>query len=86
MFYANFLFTCGLTMAVLGNYGYGTAMFVAGIIIMFIGTVCGLKIEYNDSMKKLKENSEFAELKRLVDAQSEQIQLLQEEIDILKHR
>lgn len=91
MFYANFLFTSGLTMTLLSVYtcqnsAYGTFMMVAGIIVMFIGTVVGLKIEYNNDMKKTFEEERFKELKRLVEAQSEQIDLLQEEIDTLKHR
>lgn len=86
MFYANFLFTCGLIMTILSNYGYGTIMFLAGIISMFIGTVVGLKIEYNNDMKKTLEESKFKELKSLVETQSQQIDLLQEQIDILKHR
>ena len=86
MFYANFLFTCGLAMTILSNYGYGTLMFVAGIVSMFIGTVVGLKIEYNNDMKKTFEEERFKELKRLVEAQSKQIDLLKEEIDIFKHR
>lgn len=91
MFYANFLFTCGLTMTLLSGYtcqhsAYGTFMSVAGIIIMYIGTVAGLKTEYNDNMKKTLKESRFKELERLVEAQSEQIDLLREEIEILKHR
>lgn len=86
MFYANLLFTCGLAMTILSNYGHGTIMFVAGIVSMFIGTVVGLKIEYNNDMKKTFEEERFKELKRLVEAQSQQIDLLKEEIDIFKHR
>lgn len=87
MFYANFLFTCGLTMTLLSVYtcqhsNYGTFMMIAGIIVMFIGTVVGLKIEYDNYMKE----SKFKELKSLVKDQTKQIQLLKEEIDILKHR
>lgn len=87
MFYANFLFTCGLIVTLLSVYtcqhsNYGTFMMVAGIIAMFIGMVVGLKIEYDNDMKKLR----FKELKSLVEAQSKQIQSLKEEIDILKHR
>lgn len=87
MFYANFLFTCGLTMTLLSVYtcqhsNYGTFMMVAGIIVMFIGTVVGLKIEYDNDMKE----SRFKELKSLVEVQTKQIQSLKEEIDILKQR
>lgn len=87
MFYANFLFTCGLAMTLLSVYtcqndNYRTFIMVAGIIVMFIGTVVGLKIEYNNYMKE----SKFKELKSLVKDQTKQIQLLKEEIDILKHR
>ena len=87
MFYANFLFTSGLTMTLLSVYtcqhdNYRTFMMVAGIIVMFIGTVAGLKIEYDNSMKE----SRFKELKNLVETQTKQIQSLKEEIDILKHR
>lgn len=59
---------------------------VAGIIVMFIGTVVGLKIEYDNNMEKTFQESRFKELKRLIEAQMKQIQLLKEEIDILKHR
>lgn len=91
MFYANFLFTSGLTMILLSVYTcqhstYKTFMIVAGIIVMFIGTVVGLKIEWNNDMKKTFEEERFKELKRLVEAQSEQVDLLKKEIDILKHR
>ena len=91
MFYANFLFTSGLTMTLLSIYTcqhstYKTFMMVAGIIVMFIGTVVGLKIEWDNDMKKTFEEERFKELKRLVEAQLKQIQLLQEEIDTLKHR
>lgn len=87
MFYANFLFTCGLTMTLLSVYtcqndNYRTFIMVAGIIVMFIGTVVGLKIEYDNYTKE----SKFKELKSLVKDQTKQIQLLKEEIDILKHR
>lgn len=87
MFYANFLFTSGLTMTLLSVYtcqhdNYGTFMMVAGIIVMLIGTVVGLKIEYDNDVEK----SKFKELKNLVEAQTKQIQSLKEEIDILKHR
>ena len=73
MFYANFLFTCGLIMTLLSVYtcqhsSYGTFMMVVGIIIMFIGTVAGLDIEYDNNMK-------IKELKSLVEAQIKQIQL-----------
>ena len=55
MFYANFLLTSGLTMTLLSVYtcqhdNYGTFMMVAGIIVMFIGTVVGLKIEYDNDV------------------------------------
>lgn len=91
MFYANLLFTSGLTMTLLSVYTcqhstYRTFMMVAGIIVMFIGTVAGLKTEWNNDMKKTFEEERFKELKRLVEAQSQQIDLLKEEIDILKHR
>ena len=86
MFYASVLFTCGLVMAILGNYEYGTVMVVAGIVCMFIGTIAGLKTEYNKDVKKILEEERFKELKRLVEAQSKQIDLLKEEIKILKHR
>lgn len=93
MFYSNFIFTCGLTMTMLSVYtytcqhsAYGTFMMVAGIIIMYIETVVELKIKYNDNMKKTLKESKFKELEGLVEAQSEQIDLLQEEIEILKHR
>ena len=84
MFYANGLFTCGLAIFLLSvnlcQYSkYGTFMMVVGIIIMFIGTVAGLDIEYDNNMK-------IKELKNLVEAQIKQIQLLKEEIDTLKHR
>lgn len=84
MFYANGLFTCGLAIFLLSvnlcQYSkYGTFMMVVGIIIMFIGTVAGLDIEYDNNMK-------IKELKSLVEAQIKQIQLLKEEIDTLKHR
>jgi hypothetical protein len=87
MFYANGLFTCGLAIVLQSvdtcQYSkYGTFMMVVGFIIMFIGTVAGLDIEYDNRMKKLK----FKELKSLVEAQIKQIQLLKEEIDTLKHR
>lgn len=87
MFYANFLFTCGLTMTLLSVYtcqhsNYRTFMMVAGIIVMFIGTIVGLKIEDDNDMRKLKSK----ELESLVEAQTKQIQLLKEEIDTLKHR
>lgn len=91
MFYANVLFTSGLTMTLLSVYTcqhstYRTFMMVAGIIVMFIGTVAGLKTEWNKDVKKTFEEERFKELKRLVEAQSQQIDLLKEEIDILKHR
>lgn len=91
MFYANFLFTSGLTMTLLSVYTcqhstYRTFMIVAGIIVMLIGTIVGLKIECNNDMKKTLEEERFKELKRLVEAQSEQIDLLKEEIDTLKQR
>lgn len=91
MFYASILFTCGLTMTLLSVYtcqgsSYGTFMMVAGIIVMFIGTVAGLKTEWNKDVKKTFEEERFKELKRLVEAQSQQIDLLKEEIDILKRR
>lgn len=84
MFYANGLFTCGLAIFLLSvnlcQYSkYGTFMMVVGIIIMFLGTVVGLDIEYDNSVK-------IKELKNLVEAQIKQIQLLKEEIDTLKHR
>lgn len=84
MFYANGLFTCGLAIFLLSvnlcQYSkYGTFMMVVGIIIMFIGTVAGLDIEYDNNMK-------IKELKSLVEAQIKQIQLFKEEIDTLKHR
>ena len=84
MFYANGLFTCGLAIFLLSvnlcQYSKcGTFMMVVGIIIMFIGTVAGLDIEYDNNMK-------IKELKSLVEAQIKQIQLLKEEIDTLKHR
>lgn len=84
MFYANGLFTCGLAIFLLSvnlcQYSkYGTFMMVVGIIIMFIGTVAGLDIEYDNNMK-------IKELKSLVEAQIKQIQLLKEEIDTMKHR
>ena len=87
MFYANFLFTSGLTMTLLSVYtcqhdNYGTFMMVAGIIVMFIGTVAGLKIECDNYMKE----SRFKELKNLAETQAKQIQLLKEEVDILKQR
>lgn len=91
MFYANFLFTYGLTMTLLSVYicqnnAYRTFIIVVGIIIMFIGTVVGLKIEYNNGMKKTLKESKFKELEEVVEAQSKQIDLLREEIEILKHR
>lgn len=84
MFYANGLFTCGLAIFLLSvnlcQYSkYGTFMMVVGIIIMFLGTVAGLDIEYDNSVK-------IKELKNLVEAQIKQIQLLKEEIDTMKHR
>lgn len=84
MFYANGLFTCGLAIFLLSvnlcQYSkYGTFMMVVGIIIMFIGTVAGLDIEYDNVMK-------IKGLKSLVEAQIKQIQLLKEEIDTLKNR
>lgn len=83
MFYANGLFTCGLAIFLLSvnlcQYSkYGTFMMVVGIIIMFIGTVAGLDIEYDNVMK-------IKGLKSLVEAQIKQIQLLKEEIDTLKN-
>lgn len=89
MFFANFLFTSGLTMTLLSVYTcqhstYRTFMMVSGIIVMFIGTVAGLKTEWNKDVKKTFEEERFKELKRLMEAQSEQIDLLKEEIDILK--
>lgn len=91
MFYANLLFTSGLTMTLLSVYicqhsTYRIFMIVAGIIVMLIGTVVGLKIECNNDVKKTLEEERFKELKRLVEAQSEQINLLKEEIDTLKQR
>lgn len=91
MFYANFLFTYGLTMTLLGVYtcqhsAYRTFIIVVGIIIMFIGTVAGLKIEYHNDMKKTLKESKFKELEEVVEAQSKQMDLLREEIEILKHR
>ena len=91
MFYANFLFTSGLTMTLLSIYtcqhdNYRTFMVVAGIIIMLIGTVVGLKIECNIDEKKIFEEEKFKELKRLVEAQTKHIHLLEEELNILKHR
>lgn len=91
MFYANFLFTFGLTMTLLSVYtcqhsAYGTFIMVVGIILMFIGTVAGLKTEYNDNMKKTLKELKFKELERLVEVQSEQMNSLREEIEILKHR
>lgn len=91
MFYANFLFTCELIMTLLGVYtcqhsAYRTFIIVVGIIIMFIGIVAGLKTEYSDNMKKIHKESKFKELEGLVEAQSEQINLFREEIEILKHR
>lgn len=89
LFFANFLFTSGLAMTLLSVYtcqhsAYGTFIMVAGIIVMFIGTVVGIKIECDNDMKKTFEEERFKELKRLIEAQSEQIDLLKEEIDILK--
>lgn len=91
MFYANFLFTSGLTMTLLSIYTcqhstYRTFMVVAGIIIMLIGTVVGLKIECNIDEKKTVEEERFKELEGLVKAQSKQIDLLQEQVDTLKQR
>lgn len=91
MFYANFLFTCGFTITLLSIYtcqpsNYRTFMMIAGIIAMFIGTVAGLKIEYDNCMKKILQESRFKELESLVEAQSKQIQSLREEIDTLKRR
>lgn len=91
MFYANFLFTSGLTMTLLSVYTcqhstYRTFMMVAGIIVMLIGTVVGLKIECNNDTKKIFEEERFNELKSLVETQSQQIDSLKEEIEILKHR
>lgn len=91
MFFANFLFTSGLTMTLLSIYtcqhsAYRTFIMVAGIIVMLIGTVVGLKIECNNDTKKTFEEERFKELKRLVEAQSKQIDLLKEEINILKNR
>lgn len=88
--FANILFTCGLAMTLLSDTcqhgNYRTFMMVAGIIVMFIGTVAGLKIEYDNCMKKILQESRFKELESLVEAQSKQIQSLREEIDILKQR
>lgn len=91
MFYANFLFTSGLTMTLLSIYtcqhdNYRTFMVVAGIIVMFIGTVAGLKVEFDIDSKKTFNDEKVKELQRLVEAQTKQIQLLKEEIDILKQR
>lgn len=91
LFFANFLFTSGLTMTLLSVYAcqhsaYGTFIMVAGIIVMFIGTVVGMKIEWNNDMKKTIKEERLKELKRLVEAQSKQIDLLKKEIDTLKHR
>lgn len=91
LFFANFLFTSGLTMTLLSVYTcqhstYKTFMIVAGIIVMLIGTVAGLKTEWDEYAKNTLEESKFKELKSLVEAQSKQIDLLQEQIDILKHR
>jgi hypothetical protein len=61
-------------------------MMVAGIIVMLIGTVVGLKIECNNDTKKIFEEERFNELKSLVETQSQQIDSLKEEIEILKHR
>lgn len=61
-------------------------MMVAGIIVLVLGTVAGLKIEYDNDMKQTFEEERFKELKRLVEAQSKQLDLFKEEIDILKHR
>lgn len=91
MFYANLLFTSGLTMTLLSVYtcqhdNYRAFMMVAGIIVMFIGTVAGLKAESDTYAEKTFNEEKVKELKRLVEAQTKHIQLLQEEIDILKHR
>ena len=91
MFYANFLVTGGLTMTLLSvctcqHSTYRTFMIIAGIIVMFIGTVAGLKTEWDEYVKKTFEEERFKELKRLVEAQSKQLDLFKEEIDILKHR
>ena len=91
MFYANFLFTCGLTIILLSVYtcrhtAYGALMMVTGLIAILIGTVVAIKTEHNDNMKKTLKESRFKELERLVEAQSEQINSLREEIEILKHR
>lgn len=92
MFYANFLFTCGLVLSIYtSQHGaeyttYGTFMMVVSIIITLIGAVAELKIEYHNNMKKTLKESKFKELEELVEAQSKQIDLLREEIDSLKHR
>lgn len=91
MFYANFLFTSGLTMTLLSVYtcqhdNYRTFMMVAGIIVMLIGTVAGLKAEFDAYAEKTFNDEKVKELKRLVEAQTKQIQSLKEEIDILEHR
>lgn len=67
-----------------GNYG--TLRVVAGIIAMFIGTVVGLKTEYDNDMRKILQELRLKELEDLLEAQSKQIQSLKEEIDILKQR
>nr|DAK83712.1 MAG TPA: Early E3 14.5 kDa protein [Caudoviricetes sp.] len=91
MFYANFLFTSGLTMTLLSVYAcqhdnYGTFLMVAGIIVMFIGTVAGLKVEFDAYAEKTFNEEKVKELKRLIEAQTKQIQLLKEEVDILNQR
>lgn len=87
MFYANFLFTCGLVLSIYTsqhstNTTYGTFMMVVSIIITLIGATT----ELIDDMKKAQKESRFKELESLVEDQTKQIQSLKEEVDILKRR
>lgn len=86
MFYASVLVTCGLTMALIGWNDHITFMLIVGIVLMVFGGLVGTKCDFDNDMKKSLEESRFAALKHLVEAQSERIELLQKEIEILKHR
>lgn len=86
MFFANCLFAFGLALTILSDYGCGTVALVAGIAVMLIGTVSGLKVEFDAYAEKTFNDEKVKELKRLVEAQTKQIQLLKEEVDILNQR
>lgn len=86
MFYANFLWTCGLTMTILSTYTYGTFMTYVGIFVMLLGGLLGVKLDYKGSTRESLQDARFEALKHLVDEQLKQIELLKQEIEILKHR